>query len=75
MSLAKEIIKDPGLVSATSVFYFLLLPTIVLWFVYWRLSRRHLYQLAENIPGPKGYPIIGNLLDVLGPASSKESRN
>lgn len=67
--MALELLKDPNLISPGSVFYFLLLPTILLWFLYWRLSRRHLYELADKLPGPKGLPIVGHLLDVLGPAS------
>ncbi|XP_055371265.1 cytochrome P450 4g15 [Condylostylus longicornis] len=66
MSITKDIATDPSIVSPTSVFYFLLLPTLILWFVYWKLSRRHLYELAENIPGISGLPIVGNLFDVLG---------
>lgn len=54
------------IVSPISVFLSLLTPAILLWFFYWRLSRRHMYKLAENLPGPKGLPIIGNALDFLG---------
>lgn len=66
MSITKDIAGDPSIISATSVFYFLLMPTMLLWFVYWRLSRKHLYDLSENIPGIPGYPLIGNLMEVLG---------
>ncbi|XP_055840918.1 cytochrome P450 4g15 [Episyrphus balteatus] len=69
MSIAQEVIKEPMMVNASSVFYFLLLPTFALWFVYWRLSRRHLYECAEKIPGPEGLPLIGNLFDAIGSPS------
>lgn len=31
-----------------------------------QLSRRRLYKLAESIPGPKGYPIVGSALSYIG---------
>lgn len=40
--------------GSTAVFYSLLIPAVLLWFTYWRLSRRRLYQLAEKLPGPTG---------------------
>lgn len=59
--------------ASTAVFYSLLFPAAILWFVYWRLSRRRLYQLAAKLPGPKGYPLIGNALDLTGTSHSKRS--
>lgn len=60
-----------GIMSASSIFYFLLVPAVALWLVYWKLSRQHMNKLAENIPGPEGYPVIGNLLDLLGTSHRK----
>lgn len=52
--------------APTTVFLSLLIPTLVLLYVYFRVSRRHMLELAEKIPGPKGYPLIGNALELLG---------
>ncbi|KAF2888851.1 hypothetical protein ILUMI_17322, partial [Ignelater luminosus] len=57
------------LISATRVFYYLLIPALVLWYIYWRISRRHMLKLAEKIPGPKGLPIVGNALQFVGTSS------
>ena len=61
-----DITNPTGILSPTTVFLSLLLPAVTLWYVYWRLSRQHLYELAERIPGPKGYPLIGNALEMIG---------
>lgn len=61
----------PNSLASTAIFYSLLFPAILLWFVYWKLSRRRLYQLAAKIPGPDGYPFIGNALELTGTAHCK----
>lgn len=53
-----------------NVFYFLLVPALLLWFIYWRLSRRHMLELAEKIPGPPGLPLFGNALELVGTSHS-----
>lgn len=52
--------------SATSVFLSLLIPALVLYYIYFRISRRHLIELAEKIPGPAGLPLVGNALELIG---------
>ncbi|XP_015111116.1 cytochrome P450 4g15 [Diachasma alloeum] len=52
--------------SASSTFLALLVPALVLWFVYFRISRRHMIELAEKLPGPSGYPLVGNALEFVG---------
>ncbi|KAF5284523.1 hypothetical protein FQR65_LT13508 [Abscondita terminalis] len=64
-TLPPEISHSPQ-VSNISVFYTLLIPALVLWYAYWRISRRQLLKLAEKLPGPKGWPVIGNVLDLKG---------
>ncbi|KAI5725989.1 hypothetical protein M8J77_022477 [Diaphorina citri] len=44
----------------------LLVSALVLWFVYYRITRRRLYELAGKIPGPKGLPLVGEALELLG---------
>lgn len=39
---------------SSAIFFSLLVPALVLWYIYWRLSRRRLYELAEKLPGPEG---------------------
>lgn len=60
-----------NVINATSLFYFLLAPALLLWFIYWKLSRRHLVELGNKLPGPKPLPVIGNLMTVLGSPHSK----
>ncbi|XP_076619036.1 cytochrome P450 4g15 [Colletes latitarsis] len=52
--------------SATAVFLSLLIPALALYYVYFRISRRHMLELAEKLPGPAGLPMIGNALEFLG---------
>lgn len=58
-------------VSATSVFLSLLIPALVLYYIYFRISRRHMIELAEKLPGPEGWPLIGNALMFLGSPDGK----
>lgn len=69
--MAAEATNMTGTISTSNLFYFLLIPTAILWLVYFKLSRRHLVELGNKIPGPKGFPIIGNLLDLMGSSHSK----
>jgi hypothetical protein len=65
MSLAVESLSSATF-NATALLLGLLLPVLGLWYSYYWLSRRRLYELAEKIPGPPGTPFIGNLFEFLG---------
>ncbi|KAK1129289.1 hypothetical protein K0M31_020417 [Melipona bicolor] len=56
--------------SATTVFLSLFIPAVVLYIIYFRLSRRHMLKLAEKIPGPPSLPLIGNALEFLGSSNA-----
>uniref|UniRef100_A0A182PU94 Uncharacterized protein n=1 Tax=Anopheles epiroticus TaxID=199890 RepID=A0A182PU94_9DIPT len=62
--------SNGNIVSPINMFYYLLAPALLLWVFYWRISRRHMLELAERIPGPKGLPLIGNALDLIGSSHS-----
>ncbi|XP_039278579.1 cytochrome P450 4g15 isoform X2 [Nilaparvata lugens] len=50
----------------TATFLSLLFGVAVALVAYYRMSRRRLYQLAADIPGPTGYPLLGNALEFVG---------
>lgn len=57
--------------SSSAIFLSLLIPALVLYYIYFRISRRHMIELAEKIPGPEGLPLFGNALLLLGNSDSK----
>lgn len=57
--------------SASTVFLSLLIPALVLYYIYFRISRRHMLELAEKIPGPPALPLIGNALELIGSSDGK----
>jgi len=66
-----EMITGSIATTASTVFLSLLIPALILYYIYFRLSRRHMIELAEKIPGPEGLPLIGNVLLFLGSSDSK----
>lgn len=59
--------------SPTMVFLSLLIPAILLYYVYFQISRRRLVELGNKIPGPPGLPIIGNAHELLGTSDGKRN--
>lgn len=70
-TITADIAPNANIVSPTNIFYFLLAPALLLWYVYWKLSRRHMLELAEKIPGIPGVPLLGNALDLIGTSHRK----
>lgn len=59
-----------SLLSVTNAFFYLLVPTVVLYYVYYRMGRKRLYELAAKIPGPDGYPLLGNAHEFVGSSNT-----
>lgn len=59
-------VEGGSVVSATAMFFYLLVPALALWYVYHRLSNKHLYELGNKLPGPPALPVIGNGLEFVG---------
>lgn len=68
---ADPVMANANIASPMNVFYFLLAPALLLWFIYWRISRQHMLKLAEKIPGPPGLPLLGNALELIGTSHCK----
>ncbi|KAJ0179419.1 hypothetical protein K1T71_005131 [Dendrolimus kikuchii] len=66
MSYATENVVPSSTFAATNLFYVLLVPALLLWYAYWRMSRRRLYELADKLSGPPGLPLLGNALEFTG---------
>ncbi|XP_026765187.1 cytochrome P450 4g15 [Galleria mellonella] len=66
MSYTAENVVQSSTWSATTLFYALLLPAMILWYTYWRMSRRRFYELAAKLDGPPGLPLLGNALEFTG---------
>jgi cytochrome P450 family 4 len=56
---------------AILTFFYLLIPALILCFVYWKLQRRRFKILADKIPGPEEFPIIGHGWLALGSCAGK----
>jgi len=53
------------MLSAFNLFFYLLTPALALWYIYFRMSRKQLYELASKIQGSEGLPLLGNALDFM----------
>lgn len=66
MAVSLETINVLRLFSSTATFFYLIIPAITLWYIYFRISRRRLYELMSKIDGPSGLPLFGNALEFIG---------
>nr|AYN79709.1 cytochrome P450 4G68 [Bemisia tabaci] len=65
-TVVEPILTPSSLFSVTNAFFYLLIPIAALWYAYFRMCRKRLYELAAEIPGPKGLPLIGNAYEFMG---------
>lgn len=68
-SVAKAPVSE---LSTLSMFFILLMPALILYYIYYHIVNKRMIQLAEKIPGPPSYPIIGNALEFLGSPDGKK---
>lgn len=61
-----DLVRNSSLITPLNTFVVLLTTLVAVYYVYWRVSRSRMIALAEKIPGPKGWPIIGNALEFVG---------
>lgn len=66
MAVSLETINVLRLFSSSTAFLYLIVPAITLWYIYFRLSRKRLYDLISKIDGPRGLPLFGNALEFIG---------
>lgn len=57
-----ELAEEFTLFTSTAI----LAVVFLLWYAYWHITRRHMLELAERIPGPNGFPLIGSMLEFTG---------
>lgn len=65
-SVVSPLEVESAVASPTAVFLYLLVPALLLWYAYHRLSNKHLYDLGNKLPGPPALPIFGNALEFVG---------
>lgn len=77
MSTAAIASETTAGLAVSSVFYFLLIPALALWYAYYKISNKRYFELGNKIPGPPGLPLIGNALEFIGepPAIFKSTYN
>ncbi|XP_054269204.1 cytochrome P450 4g15-like [Macrosteles quadrilineatus] len=70
-SIVASASEEVPVVSSTAMFFYLLIPTLMLWYVYHRISNRHMYELGNKIPGPPALPVFGNALEFIGASNHR----
>ena len=62
----EKLIEAVKLTITPSVSNLLIFTVTFLIIAYWKQKQQRIHKLSENIPGPKGWPFIGNALDFIG---------
>lgn len=71
MVVSLETVNVLRMFSSTTTLLYLLVPAISLFYIYYRISKRRMYELLSKIDGPSGLPLVGNALEFVGDPHSK----
>lgn len=66
MVVSLETVNVLRMFSSTTTLLYLLVPAISLFYIYYRISKRRMYELLSKIDGPSGLPLVGNALEFVG---------
>lgn len=67
-----EVATPTKYITDINIFYVFLLSAVVLWYAYWRISRRHMLELLEKLPGPPTSVVTAVILKII--VSSHQSK-
>lgn len=69
MAVSLETVNVLRLFSLSTAVFYLTVSAIILWYIYFQLSRKRMYK----IDGPNGLPLLGNSLDFITDPHSKST--
>ncbi|KAK7601298.1 hypothetical protein V9T40_008739 [Parthenolecanium corni] len=66
MVVSVETVNVWRMFSSTTTLLYLLVPALSLFYIYYRISKRRMFELLSKIDGPSGLPLVGNALEFVG---------